>query len=92
MDGRRETIYTNRQIQNHLGFYFDHPGALEFARGLEADYIWLPKALPVVPRLLDAGWQTIYEGEKSIVFADRPHDGLVQPRPPAQGRRSFPGL
>jgi len=91
MDGRRETIYTDTQIQGHLGFYFDQPGALSFARDLAPDYIWLPKGLPVVRTLLDDGWNRLYEGSMSILLSEQPRAVVTLLEPQRQGRRCFPG-
>lgn len=91
MDGRRETIYSNARVQEHLAFYFNRPGALEFPHNLEADYIWLPRELPVVDPLVDDGWRPIFEGDRSIILVDGPHRGLSQPTQAPETRRDFPG-
>jgi hypothetical protein len=91
MDGRRETIYSNETLNNHLRFYFDQPGGRAYARSLVADFVWLPNALPITSQLPDEGWRRIFSGPVSSVFArsGRPH--VVAEIPAAESNRRFPG-
>jgi hypothetical protein len=68
IDGRRETIYSDRHIQSHLQLYRGTSAGLSYLRELDADYVWLPGNLPVVKRLSAEGWKEIYSGERSVIF------------------------
>ena len=94
MDGRRETVYTDPTIAGHLKLYVGTDEGLAYLQGLDADYVWLPRWLPVVPQLKGRGWNTIFEGPRSVVLS-RPDPAefplppmLVQGEPP---ERCFPG-
>jgi hypothetical protein len=92
MDGRRETVYSAGQIDAHLRFYEDRPDARDLPDRLHADYIWIPKTLPVVPGLRQKGWQPIFDGPTSLILARR----LAAVRPTRGDRlgesaRCFPG-
>jgi len=93
IDGRRETVYSADLQERHLRFYFDAPGGAALPRELGADYIWIPRALPAARRLeADSGWQRVYEGAQSVVFA---RTGLKAASVPilvsAAIPRTFPG-
>lgn len=68
IDGRRETVYSPSLQDRHMRFYFDAPGGSALPRDLSADYIWIPRTLPVVQRLADDGWRRLYEDDQSVVF------------------------
>ena len=51
IDGRRETVYSANLQNRHLRFYFDVPDGATLPRDIAADYIWIPRTLPVVRRL-----------------------------------------
>jgi hypothetical protein len=85
-DGRRETVYSTRVQRDHLEFY---AGNAEYARWVRADYIWLPKDLPVVRHLLAEGWRTAFTGSRSVILAAKSSPS-VQPSP-FVGPRCFPG-
>ena len=92
MDGRRETVYSDETLANHLRFYFDQPGGRAYARALDADYVWLPKSLPITAALPELGWVPVFDGRVSSVFArsrqpDVDLDVLARTTP-----RRFPGL
>jgi hypothetical protein len=107
MDGRRETVYSSAPIAGHLAVYDNLPGALEYVRHLQPDYIWLPKTSPVVRTLQSTGaWTTAFDGPRSSLLARRGlcRDGLCcgagASAPPAEpriarvmtsGARPFPG-
>ena len=85
-DGRRETVYSTQVQQSHRRFY---AGDAAYARRLQAAYIWLPKRLPVVGRLLDDGWHLAFTGSRSVVLAASDRT-FVQPAA-FTGPRCFPG-
>ena len=70
IDGRRETVYSDRVQTRHFDFFFDRPGSATLPDDLGADYIWIPRILPAAHRLRsDPHWTTVYEGSQSIIFA-----------------------
>jgi hypothetical protein len=93
MDGRRETVYSDRTVASHLQLYGGSAHGLAYLDELDADYVWLPRTLPVVPMLQQRGWQTIYEGPISIVLAEDA-DAAASSAPvrgAASAVRCFPG-
>jgi hypothetical protein len=97
MDGRRETVYSDQPIEGHLAVYQGRPGALDYIRRVNPDYVWLPKSLPVVSELQASGeWTTTFEGPTSAVLARHPEpEPLEWKRPAAESQRGsgrrFPG-
>jgi hypothetical protein len=71
-DGRRETVYSDRHIDGHNEIYRGSDEGLAYLRGLQADYVWMPKALPILGRLDRAQWTPIYTGERSVILARTP--------------------
>ena len=59
MDGRRETVYSDRVIQDHIRFYRGEPGMVSYPEHIGADHVWLPSRFPIIASLRSAGWQTI---------------------------------
>ena len=71
MDGRRETVYSDRVIQDHIRFYRAEPGMVSYPEHIGADHVWLPSRLPIIASLRSAGWQTIFDNGQSVVLARR---------------------
>jgi hypothetical protein len=93
MDGRRETVYSDRTVDLHLALYNGAPDGLAYVGELNPDYIWLPRYLPVVDTLKHDGWLTVIEGSMSTVLG-RPNatsSGSMAAVPSIPGRRCFPG-
>jgi hypothetical protein len=80
----------------HFDFYFDRHDGATLPRDLRADYIWIPRTLPAVPRLrTDTSWTLIYEGDQSVIFErsdltprSQPASGVTSATP---SPRFFPG-
>lgn len=90
VDGRRETVYSDRVQDRHLRFFFDAPGGDDLPAELDADYVWLPRWLPAVRPLRAGGWTVAYEGERSVIFSRAPLASR-QPLPQLDtARRCFP--
>jgi hypothetical protein len=91
LDGRRETVYTDRLIADHLDFYFDRPAARDLAERLKPTIIWLPSTLPIVSRLVSEGWVPIYRGPVSVVLTKNP--ASISPHAASESNvsRCFPG-
>jgi hypothetical protein len=91
MDGRRETVYSNAAVTEHLKFYFQ-PGARHaIVEKLQPDFIWLPAHLKVIEGLQTDGWRPIYSGDRSVLLAksDVPAEEFRDHAQPAL--RCFPG-
>jgi hypothetical protein len=97
LDGRRETAYSAEVVRSHLLFYLNQePAGSTIADRWNADYVWLPKGLPVVSRLRAHDWVAIFEGPVSTILSRKSttRDGLkaVPYRDsPVPSRRCFPG-
>ena len=94
MDGRRETVYSDRTIDGHLQLYRGTERGIAYLDGLHADYAWLPPQLPVVKTLQRRGWRTIYQGPMSILLADGSSADALKSAPVTVGLpvdRCFPG-
>lgn len=91
MDGRRETVYTDETIANHLELYRATDDGLKYLRSLDADYVWMPAYLPVVPMLGQQGWELRFEGPQSVLFA-APHVVRANGSKPVHTVKSSSGL
>ena len=91
MDGRRETVYSPEVVDAHFRFYFGTADEWRYADIVEADYVWVPKHLPVVRQMRLRGWHRLCEGRSSILLARQPH---VPPcsQHVSNGDRLFPQL
>jgi hypothetical protein len=69
IDGRRETVYSDELIATHMAFYLGDTTAIGLPTRIGADYIWVPKWIPVVAKLRDSGWAPVFEGPQSIIMA-----------------------
>ena len=91
MDGRRETVYSDRVFNEHLRFYGGTDGTVDYARRIEADYAWLPRGLPAVKTLEAQGWSRAFEGPVSVIMR-APGRAPAAPRIVAKtATRDFPG-
>ncbi len=70
MDGRRETVYSERLVDLHLDMYLGMENGLAYLDSLHADYVWIPNELPLVSNLMTSPmWTPAYRGGRSIIFA-----------------------
>lgn len=72
MDGRRETVYSDRVLAEHFAFYRGESGSADYPDRISADVVWLPVDFPSVRPLVDKGWFTVFKSDRSIVLARRP--------------------
>ena len=89
LDGRRETVYSDAYVRDHLRLYYDPASETGFLERLNADYAWLPTALPLTSGLEKMGWHRVYAGPVSVVLA-RSGRAFTSPAP-VEGRACFPG-
>ena len=88
-DGRRETVYSDRQINGHLELYRGTDSGLTYFHQLNADYVWLPTESPAVDKLRAEGWVEIYARDRSAILARPslvPAGGYIAP-----AARCYPG-
>ena len=90
MDGRRETVYSDRVLSSHWKAYHDEGEAFKYTETLEADYAWLPLKITAVKDLERHGWIAVFRGDRSVVLARSRPSQLVE-SPPVLVRRCFPG-
>jgi hypothetical protein len=94
MDGRRETVYSDRSVDLHLDMYLALDDGLAYLDSLQADYVWVPRELPLAGTLMKSpAWTPAYRGGRSIIFA---RSGLLPAGTPVQEGaevqcRCFPG-
>lgn len=69
IDGRRETVYSDDLIASHMAFYLGESAAADLPSRIAADYVWVPKWLPVVATLRGSGWSPVFEGPQSIILS-----------------------
>jgi len=80
MDGRRETIYSTRVIQDHFAFYSNAtPDAWRYPDTIGADHIWIPRRLPIVPVLERHGWHELFSTDQSVVLSRSTTTPFAQP-------------
>jgi hypothetical protein len=91
MDGRRETVYSAAVVDAHMRFYFGSANEWRYADVIGADYVWIPKELPITRELLLHGWHRICEGQTSVLFGKAPHQRSC-PENISTGDRLFPQL
>jgi hypothetical protein len=91
MDGRRETVYSDRVVGEHFAFYDNKGEAWRYPESIGAERVWLPTRLPVVPTLEANGWRVIYRTPRSVVLS-REGEQASTTAPPVDERRAvFPG-
>lgn len=91
MDGRRETVYSTRVLDDHWAFYRNAGAAWQYPDQIRADRIWLPRELPVVAALREHGWHVAFESDRSIVLSREPSRTLVVASSRDTSPQLFPG-
>jgi hypothetical protein len=91
MDGRRETVYSTRVLDDHSAFYRNQPGAIDYADRIAADCVWIPSRLDVVAGLQARGWTLVGRTDTSAVLRRKPIGTIIPVVPAAAGPRRFPG-
>ena len=88
MDGRRETVYSDRSVDLHLDMYLGLGDGLAYLDSLHADYVWVPNELPLASTLMKSpAWTPAYRSDRSIIFA---RSGLLSPGSTDTARRGRP--
>jgi hypothetical protein len=88
MDGRRETVYSDRVTQDHQRFYAGNLDMVDYPDRIGADHVWLPSNFPMIEPLTRNGWAKVLDTGKSVVLA---RNGTpIEHRPVAEGDKIFP--
>jgi hypothetical protein len=92
MDGRRETVYSPRVLENHQAFYDNDRLAIDYPDRIAAQCVWLPTRLGAVASLQRHGWVIVARTASSAILRRSPVT-LVAPitTSGAKGPRVFPG-
>jgi hypothetical protein len=90
MDGRRETVYSERTVDSHFAFYRATAGHIAYVDAVAADLVWVPVRLPIVPVLKQRGWTVAYESPVSVVL-QRAQNEAPSLSVARRGTRVFPG-
>jgi hypothetical protein len=90
IDGRRETVYSRQVRDRHWAIYRNDPAAIVALAEIRPDFVWLPRTLPVVSRLVSTGWHPLYVGPRSVLLGLEPRQPTDDDRP-VPLRRDFPG-
>ena len=70
MDGRRETVYSDRVLTEHFAFYWNKGAdAWQYPDRVGADAVWLPSDLPIIKALRAHGWRPMFESSTSVVLS-----------------------
>jgi hypothetical protein len=91
MDGRRETVYSDRLIQAHRRFYAADESAAAFLAELNPDFVWVARRLPIADKLSGMGQQQIFANATSAIFARAGLGPFVPATGNAVSPRCFPG-
>lgn len=90
LDGRRETVYSDRTVDEQVTMYFDPSDRRAVLQRLQTRYAWLPANLPLTAALKADGWSTLFAGPRSVVLSASAAPPFAIPQRPG-GRRCFPG-
>ncbi|HEY7056443.1 MAG TPA: hypothetical protein VH458_07970 [Vicinamibacterales bacterium] len=91
IDGRRETIYSQRVLEDHLAFYNNERSAIDYPDRIAAECVWLPARFGTVSALEARGWTVVARTPVSAVLR---RSGAAQPTPivgSTSAARVFPG-
>jgi len=94
MDGRRETVYSDRRIAEHDAIVVGSPAGLSVLTDWRPEYVWLPaRSVTTKNWLATHGYRIDLEtvGSFVAVRADLPHRDAPAVPAPAVTRACFPG-
>ena len=92
IDGRRETIYSNRHIVGHLMVYANRPEGIDYIRSIAPDHLWLARGSPIIEPLKQQGWAERFIGPRSMILSRIEKGTPVLVRGSiAESPRCFPG-
>jgi len=90
IDGRRETVYSDRVLAAHEAIDAATPEGTQYLQGLNPDYVWLPARFTAAREWLARhGYRIDLQTDESFVAVRK--DRAVLPMPPAPSTDCFPG-
>jgi hypothetical protein len=91
LDGRRETVYSERVLNDHAAFFHNQVSAVDYPERIAAECVWLPARFSTVGVLEARGWTVVWKSDKSAVLRrSAPVPSTPVTAVAAQPRR-FPG-
>jgi hypothetical protein len=78
-DGRRETVYSQRFIDEHMNLYAAGPGWRAILDRLAPQLVWLPPTAPLADRLRTEGWHVVRRTPGSVILARAPLERAERP-------------
>jgi hypothetical protein len=78
-DGRRETVYSQRFIDEHMNLYAAGPGWRAILDRLAPQLVWLPPTTPLADRLRTEGWHVVRRTPGSVILARAPLERAERP-------------
>lgn len=92
MDGRRETVYSPRVLENHQAFYDNDRSAMDYPDRIAAQCVWLPTRLGTIASLQTRGWVIVARTATSAILRRGPGTFTTPiASSSARGPRVFPG-
>ena len=92
MDGRRETIYSSKVLDEHLAFYNNERLAIDYPDRIAAECVWLPTRLDTVSALQARGWTLVARSPISSVLRRAPNGVPIPAADATAAPRRFTGL
>lgn len=95
IDGRYETVFPLKVIDDYLRFYFDWPGGAAVLSAYPHDFVLIPPHAPAYALMRrTAGWKLVYRDDDAVLFARADTlltaMGAVPARPAAPAVQYFP--
>ncbi len=70
IDGRYETVFPIKVIDDYLRFYFDWPGAAAVLSAYPHDFVLIPPNAPAYALMSRTpGWKLVYRDDAAVLFA-----------------------
>lgn len=70
IDGRYDTVFPGRAIDDYVAFYFDLPRASEVLRAYPHDFVLIPPSAPAFALMQKApGWKLLYHDGNAVLYA-----------------------
>jgi hypothetical protein len=89
MDGRRETVYSERVTADHQRFYAGQLDMVDYPDRIGADHVWLPSNFPIIDPLMRNGWRKVLDTGQSVILA-RTVEQIEYRAAPIEKDRLFP--
>ena len=93
IDGRGETVFSDKVLNDYITFYFDRPGSREVLRTYDHDFVLIPPDAPACNLLEhDADWKMIYRDKTAVLFVRATSPMANLPGAPVEGAAGGNGL